>query len=58
MKTEQFFFYSEKQCLLTVELNEELDHKAKEKLPEVLMRLSCQLLFEWLRNCMQVTIEL
>ena len=37
---------------------EELDHKAKEKLPAVLMRLSCQLFFEWLRNCVQETIEL
>ena len=41
-------FYSEKQCLL----------KAKEKLPAVLMRLSCQLFFEWLRNCVQETIKL
>ena len=47
-------FYGEKQCSLTVELK----NKAKEKLPAVLMGLSCKLFFEWLRNCVKETIEL
>ena len=36
---------------------EELDHKAEEKVPAVMMRLSCQMFFEWLWNCVQETIE-
>ena len=48
-------FYREKQSLLTVELKN--DHKAKEKVPAVIMRLYCQMFFEWLWNCVQETIE-
>ena len=34
---------------------EEFDHKAKEKIPAVMMRLSCEMFFDWLRNCVQET---
>ena len=32
------------------------DHKAKEKIPAVMMRLSCEMFFDWLRNCVQVKL--
>ena len=51
-------FFLQWKAVFTHSWIEELDHKAKEKLPAVLMRLSCQLFFEWLRNCVQETIEL
>ena len=54
MKTEQFLF-TVKGSLYS-QLIEELDHKAKEELPAVMRRLSCQMFFEWLRNCVQETI--
>ena len=48
-------FYRERQSLLTVELKN--GPKAKEKVPAVMMRLSRQMFFEWLWNCVQETIE-
>ena len=44
-------FYREKQSLLTP------GHKAKEKVPAVMMQLSCPMFFEWLWNYVQETIE-
>ena len=36
---------------------EELNHRAKENFPAVMMLLSCQMFFEWLWNCVQETIK-
>ena len=50
-------FFLQWKAVFTHSWIEELDHKAKEKLPAVLVRLSCQLFFEWLRNCVHETIQ-
>ena len=56
MKTEQFLF-TVKSSVYS-QLSWRTWPQSKEKLLAVLIRLSCQLYFEWLRNCVQETIEL
>ena len=52
-------FFLQWKAVFTHSWIEELDHKAKEKLPAVLVRVSCQLFFEWLRNvCTKLFSEL